>query len=53
MTEYLNNKNGVKLNKLKFNGDNTYIVTSETIAAPKIVSFTPLCTQFNLLQDIE
>ena len=43
--ECYDNKNGIKLNKLKFNGDDMYIATHETIATSKLLSFTPLCTQ--------
>ncbi|CAF3392886.1 unnamed protein product [Rotaria socialis] len=53
MVEHLNNQHGVKLNKLKFNGDNAYIATSETIATPKVLSFAPLCTQITTIKNIE
>ncbi|CAF1368412.1 unnamed protein product [Rotaria magnacalcarata] len=53
MGEYLNNQKGVKLNKLKFNGDNTYIATNETIATEKLLSLTPLCTQITTIKNIE
>jgi hypothetical protein len=51
--ESFKNKTGIKVNKLKFNGDQLYTASNETIAIPKVVSFTPSCIQFNLLQDIE
>ncbi|CAF1297556.1 unnamed protein product [Adineta steineri] len=51
--EYLNNQNGIKLNKLKFNGDNMYTASNETIAAPKVVTFTPTCTQISTINDIQ
>ncbi|CAF2141180.1 unnamed protein product [Rotaria magnacalcarata] len=53
MVEHLNNQHGVKLNKLKFNGDNTYIATSETITTSKVLSFAPLCTQIITIKNIE
>ncbi|CAF1401823.1 unnamed protein product [Adineta steineri] len=51
--EYLNNQNGIKLNKLKFSGDNMYTASNETIAAPKVVTFTPTCTQISTINDIQ
>lgn len=53
MAEYLNNQNGVRLNKLKLNGDNTYVATNETIPTPKPLSLTPLCTQITTIKNIE
>ncbi|CAF2024869.1 unnamed protein product [Rotaria magnacalcarata] len=53
MVEHLNNQHGVKLNKLKFNGDNTYVATSETITTPKVLSFAPLCAQITTIKNIE
>ena len=53
LTESFKNKSGIKLNKLKLNGDNSYIASSETIAAPKVMMFTPICTELNLLKDIQ
>ncbi len=51
--ESFKNKTGIKVNKLKLNGDHLYTASNETIAIPKVVSFTSSCIQFNLLQDIE
>jgi hypothetical protein len=51
--EYCKNKNGIKLNKLKFSSDDMYIATHETVATPKIVSFTPSCVDLSLIQEIE
>ncbi|CAF1364774.1 unnamed protein product [Adineta steineri] len=53
MIEFLNNQNGMKLNELKFNDDNMYTATNQTIVAPKLVSFTPSCIQLFTINDIE
>lgn len=53
LCQSLKNKTGIKLNKLKVNGDNSYILSNETTAIAKDVIFTPLCMKFMLLKDIE
>ncbi|CAM4971316.1 unnamed protein product [Rotaria socialis] len=53
MLDHLNNQRGIKLNKLKFNDDNTYVATSETVAVEKILALTPLCTQITTIKNIE
>lgn len=53
IVEYLNNQTAIKLNKLKYTGDNLYTATNETIAAPKEISFTPLCTQISSIENIQ
>ena len=53
IVQYYNNKNGIKLNKLKFSGDYAYIATHETVATLKDVSFTPLCLRLSSIQEIE
>ncbi|CAF3426323.1 unnamed protein product [Rotaria sp. Silwood2] len=53
IVEHFNNKKGVKLNKLKFTGDNMYVATHETIATSKAVSFTPSCMELSSIEDIE
>lgn len=53
LREYLNNQNSVRLNKLKLNGDNTYITTNETIPTPKLLSLIPLCTQITTIKNIQ
>ncbi|CAF4583955.1 unnamed protein product [Rotaria sp. Silwood2] len=53
MIEHLNNQHGVRLNKLKHNGDNTYVATIETIATPTLLTLTPLCTKTSTIKNIE
>ena len=53
MREYFNSQNAVRLNKLKLNGDNTYVATNETIPTPKLLALTPLCTQITTIKNIE
>jgi hypothetical protein len=53
IVEYLNNGNGIKLNKLKYSGDNLYTASNETIAASKPVLFTPSCTRISSIEDIQ
>lgn len=53
MMEFFHNKSGIKINKLKLNGDHLYTASNETIVIPKVVSFTASCTQNKLLEEIE
>ncbi|CAF3664251.1 unnamed protein product, partial [Rotaria socialis] len=53
MLQYHNNKDGLKLNKLKLNGDDSYIATYETIATSKLLSFTPSCMELASIENIQ
>lgn len=53
IVESFNNKSGVRVTKLRFSGDYLYTACNETIVTPKVVSFTPSCTQNRSLEDIE
>lgn len=53
LIEYFNNKNGVILNKLKSNGDHSYIATYETTTSLKHLSFTPSCLELSSIENIK
>jgi hypothetical protein len=53
MLDYLKSQNGIKLNKLKAHDDNTFTATNETIAAPKTLSFSPLCIRLRPLTECQ
>ncbi|CAF3744627.1 unnamed protein product [Rotaria socialis] len=53
MLQYYKNKNGVKLNKLKLNGDDNYIATYETTSTSILISFTPICMELISIENIQ
>ena len=53
MTESLNNKSGVIVNKLRLSGDHLYTASNETIATTKVALFEPSCIQNRSLEDVE